>query len=70
MIDRDDPYHVILKVSLPGFSLDNITVAMRRGHRVHIVADSYGENGGESNLMPLPLTWMVMPVSDTIRLIF
>lgn len=45
-IERDDPTHVILKVALPGFTLENITVAMRRGHRVHIVADSYGENGG------------------------
>ncbi|KAL7339458.1 hypothetical protein BJY59DRAFT_638216, partial [Rhodotorula toruloides] len=35
-----------LRVTLPGFSLENITVAMRRGHKVHIVADSYGENGG------------------------
>lgn len=33
-------------MTLPGFSLDNITVAMRRGHKVHVVADSYGENGG------------------------
>ena len=33
-------------MTLPGFSLDNITVAMRRGKKVHIVADSYGENGG------------------------
>ncbi|GAA5937784.1 uncharacterized protein JCM15063_002117 [Sporobolomyces koalae] len=45
-IDRDDPSQVVLKVTLPGFSLDNITVAMRRGHKVHIVADSYGESGG------------------------
>lgn len=37
---------MILTVTLPGFSLDNITVAMRRGHKVHIVADSYGEGGG------------------------
>ncbi|GAA5957804.1 hypothetical protein JCM3765_003771 [Sporobolomyces pararoseus] len=45
-INRDDPHQVVLKVTLPGFSLDNITVAMRRGHKVHIVADSYGETGG------------------------
>ncbi|GAA5993680.1 hypothetical protein JCM5350_003026 [Sporobolomyces pararoseus] len=45
-INRDDPQQVVLKVTLPGFSLDNITVAMRRGHKVHIVADSYGEAGG------------------------
>lgn len=45
-INRDDPSQVVLKVTLPGFSLDNITVAMRRGHKVHIVADSYGESGG------------------------
>lgn len=45
-INRDDPSQVVLKVTLPGFSLDNITVAMRRGHKVHIVADSYGETGG------------------------
>ncbi|GAA5918732.1 hypothetical protein JCM1841_006266 [Sporobolomyces salmonicolor] len=45
-INRDDPFMVVLKVTLPGFSLDNITVAMRRGHKIHIVADSYGENGG------------------------
>ncbi|GAA5915339.1 hypothetical protein JCM5296_000048 [Sporobolomyces johnsonii] len=45
-INRDDPSTVVLKVTLPGFSLDNITVAMRRGHKIHIVADSYGENGG------------------------
>jgi HSP20 family molecular chaperone IbpA len=47
-IERDDPLFVVLKVWLPGFTLDNITVAMRRGHRVHIVADSYGESGGAS----------------------
>lgn len=47
-INRDDPTQVVLKVVLPGFSLENITVAMRRGHKVHIVADSYGENGGAS----------------------
>lgn len=35
-----------MRVRLPGFSLDNITVAMRRGHKVHVVADSYGEGGG------------------------
>ena len=45
-INRDDPTQVVLKVVLPGFSLENITVAMRRGHKVHIVADSYGETGG------------------------
>lgn len=45
-INRDSPTQVVLKVVLPGFSLENITVAMRRGHKVHIVADSYGENGG------------------------
>ncbi|GAA5902590.1 uncharacterized protein JCM6883_007176 [Sporobolomyces salmoneus] len=45
-INRDDPHQVVLKVTLPGFSLDNITVAMRRGHKIHIVADSYGETGG------------------------
>ncbi|BGP18348.1 hypothetical protein JCM10213_008520 [Rhodosporidiobolus nylandii] len=37
---------VIVRVTLPGFSLENITVAMRRHHRVHIVADSYGPDGG------------------------
>ena len=47
-INRDSPTQVVLKVVLPGFSLENITVAMRRGHKVHIVADSYGENGGSS----------------------
>lgn len=46
-INREDALQVVIKVTLPGFSLDNITVAMRRGHKVHIVADSYGENGGE-----------------------
>ncbi|KAK4050219.1 hypothetical protein OIO90_005201 [Microbotryomycetes sp. JL221] len=45
-IHRDDLKHVIIKVQLPGFSVENITVAMRRGHKVHIVADSYGEQGG------------------------
>ncbi|GAA5964838.1 hypothetical protein JCM8115_000120 [Rhodotorula mucilaginosa] len=45
-VDRTDPSRVLLRVTLPGFSLDNITVAMRRGKKVHIVADSYGENGG------------------------
>ncbi|BGP41926.1 hypothetical protein JCM10450v2_006002 [Rhodotorula kratochvilovae] len=45
-IDRSEPTHVIVRVRLPGFSLENITVAMRRGHKVHIVADSYGEHGG------------------------
>ncbi|GAA5977837.1 hypothetical protein JCM10908_005116 [Rhodotorula pacifica] len=45
-VDRSDPSQVLLRVTLPGFSLDNITVAMRRGKKVHIVADSYGENGG------------------------
>ncbi|KAJ8292640.1 hypothetical protein OF846_003919 [Rhodotorula toruloides] len=45
-IDRSDPLQIVLRVTLPGFSLENITVAMRRGHKVHIVADSYGENGG------------------------
>ncbi|KAM0790269.1 hypothetical protein ACM66B_005574 [Microbotryomycetes sp. NB124-2] len=45
-IHRDDPRHVLIKVILPGFSIENITVAMRREHKVHIVADSYGENGG------------------------
>ncbi|ORY47586.1 hypothetical protein BCR35DRAFT_257018, partial [Leucosporidium creatinivorum] len=40
------PTVVVLHVTLPGFSLDNITVAMRRGHKVHIVADSYGAEGG------------------------
>ncbi|TNY18967.1 hypothetical protein DMC30DRAFT_338715, partial [Rhodotorula diobovata] len=45
-IDRSDPSQVIVRVCLPGFSLENITVAMRRGHKVHIVADSYGETGG------------------------
>ncbi|KAK4703938.1 hypothetical protein P7C70_g2275, partial [Phenoliferia sp. Uapishka_3] len=45
-INRDDPAQVVLKVTLPGFSLDNITVAMRRGHRVHIVADDFSEQGG------------------------
>lgn len=46
-INRDDPKQVVLKVTLRGFLLDNITVAMRRGHKVHIVADSFGEDGGE-----------------------
>ncbi|GAA5944702.1 hypothetical protein JCM3775_007582 [Rhodotorula graminis] len=45
-IDRSDPSQVVVRVHLPGFSLDNITVAMRRGHKVHVVADSYGESGG------------------------
>ncbi|GAA6014318.1 hypothetical protein JCM10207_005419 [Rhodosporidiobolus poonsookiae] len=45
-IDRSDPSQIILRVTLPRFSLDNVTVAMRRGHRVHIVADAYGEGGG------------------------
>ncbi|GAA5854990.1 hypothetical protein JCM9279_005713 [Rhodotorula babjevae] len=45
-IDRSDPAQVVVRVHLPGFSLDNITVAMRRGHKVHVVADSYGEGGG------------------------
>ncbi|GAA5820727.1 hypothetical protein JCM3770_005265 [Rhodotorula araucariae] len=45
-IDRSEPSQVIVRVRLPGFSLENITVAMRRGHKVHIVADSYGEAGG------------------------
>ncbi|GAA5849816.1 hypothetical protein JCM8547_000572 [Rhodosporidiobolus lusitaniae] len=45
-IDRSDPSQVILLVTLPGFTLENITVAMRRGHKVHIVADSYDEGGG------------------------
>ncbi|BGP26341.1 HSP20-like chaperone domain protein [Rhodotorula toruloides] len=45
-IDRSDPLQIVLRVTLPGFSLEDITVAMRRGHKVHIVADSYGENGG------------------------
>ncbi|GAA5903054.1 hypothetical protein JCM8208_000441 [Rhodotorula glutinis] len=45
-IDRSDPAQVVVRVRLPGFSLDNITVAMRRGHKVHVVADSYGESGG------------------------
>ncbi|GAA5864901.1 hypothetical protein JCM3774_004266 [Rhodotorula dairenensis] len=46
LVDRSDPTQVLLRVTLPGFSLDNITVAMRRGKKVHIVADLYGENGG------------------------
>lgn len=45
-IDRSDPLVVVIKVTLPGFSLDNITVAMRRGHKIHIVADSYDSNDG------------------------
>ncbi|KAK4049819.1 hypothetical protein OIV83_003875 [Microbotryomycetes sp. JL201] len=45
-IHRDDPRHILIKVMLPGFSIENITVAMRRERKVHIVADSYGENGG------------------------
>ena len=55
-INRDDPTQVVLKVVLPGFSLENITVAMRRGHKVHIVADSYGETGGASLLPPIQFT--------------
>ncbi|POY69994.1 hypothetical protein BMF94_7038 [Rhodotorula taiwanensis] len=45
-VDRSDPSQIILRVNLPGFSLDNITVAMRRGRKVHIVADAYGAKGG------------------------
>ncbi|GAA5974469.1 hypothetical protein JCM11641_003234 [Rhodosporidiobolus odoratus] len=45
-IDRSDTCQVVVHVTLPGFTLDNITVAMRRGHRIHIVADSYGKEGG------------------------
>lgn len=45
-IERDDPSQIVIRVTLPGFSLDDITVAMRRGHKVHIVADKYGEEGG------------------------
>lgn len=45
-ISRDDPSHIIIRVSLPGFELTNITVAMRRGRRVHIVADKWGDGGG------------------------
>ena len=45
-IKQDDPDQVVIKVILPGFEVENITVALRRGHKVHIVADSYGENGG------------------------
>lgn len=51
-INRDDPTEVIVNVLLPGFTLDNITVAMRRGHKVHVVADSYGPNGGASPYPP------------------
>ncbi|KAI5480462.1 HSP20-like chaperone domain protein [Pseudohyphozyma bogoriensis] len=46
-IDRNHPTQVVLRVVLPGFSIDNITVAMRRGHKVHIVADKYSEEGGK-----------------------
>lgn len=46
-INREDPTVVVVQVTLPGFSLENITVAMRRGNKVHVVADSYDSvNGG------------------------